>query len=168
MEYFICLGHAGGCGVTDDITQWMDRIQNSAVDADLPPPIPVLKSKNFMKEKDKLKQKPNDKPKKLPLIQPSSPPPPAPSFEHESPYDKYSREANEVPHSRTKRRIREDRNTCSLYIQTDPLIWKHIREGFPEVMIPSFITYSSYRYLIRVTGKFIYVLNYINQFISFL
>lgn len=31
---------------------------------------------------------------------------------------------------------REDnKNTCSLYIQTDPLIWRHIREGIADVSL---------------------------------
>lgn len=128
IYFYLFKGHAGGCGITDDISQWMDRIQNSAVDTDLPPPIPFLKSKNKLKERGKIKAK-----------EPAKPPPPA-TFSYENPHDKYSREANEneVPHARSKRatRIREDRNTCSLYIQTDPLIWRHIREGFPEVMSP--------------------------------
>lgn len=33
-------------------------------------------------------------------------------------------------------RGREDnKNTCSLYIQTDPLIWRHIREGIADVSL---------------------------------
>jgi len=28
-----------------------------------------------------------------------------------------------------------DKNTCSLYIQTDPLIWRHIREGIADVSL---------------------------------
>lgn len=53
----------------------------------------------------------------------------------EKPMNKYSKEANEGVHNRRRRAIRRDdnKNTCSLYIQTDPLIWKHIRESFPEV-----------------------------------
>lgn len=72
------------------------------------------------------------------------------------PYMKYSMEANEkdsdLPsnqenddneddwhrrsHERARRAARpkeENRNTCSLYIQTDPLIWRHIREGIADV-----------------------------------
>lgn len=30
-------------------------------------------------------------------------------------------------------RREDNKNTCSLYIQTDPLIWKHIREGIADV-----------------------------------
>lgn len=68
------------------------------------------------------------------------------------PYQKYTKEANverdarresksawhRESHERVKRaaRPREDnRNTCSLYIQTDPLIWRHIREGIIDVSL---------------------------------
>lgn len=30
-------------------------------------------------------------------------------------------------------RREDNKNTCSLYIQTDPLIWRHIREGIADV-----------------------------------
>lgn len=47
----------------------------------------------------------------------------------DNPHKKYSKEAN----SRTKRAARfQEKNTCSLYIQTDPLIWRHIRESIPD------------------------------------
>lgn len=54
----------------------------------------------------------------------------------ETPFEKYTKELNSDAggsgsSSRTKRAIRQkekDRNTCSLFIQTDPLIWKHISE----------------------------------------
>lgn len=32
-------------------------------------------------------------------------------------------------------RREDNKNTCSLYIQTDPLIWRHIREGIADVSI---------------------------------
>ncbi|XP_046982630.1 disintegrin and metalloproteinase domain-containing protein 10 isoform X1 [Schistocerca americana] len=101
-------GHVGGCGITDDVVQWMDRVQNSADEEEPEPP----------------------------------PPPPSPprgqtrsSWEEQGAdaYQKYSREANEGSGggSRTKRATRpkeDNRNTCSLFIQTDPLIWRHISE----------------------------------------
>nr|CAD7430532.1 unnamed protein product [Timema monikensis] len=93
-------GHVGGCGVTDEVSQWMDRIQNGAVEDDDPPPSPG-------------KVKPPQSP--LPSYHPN----------------KYSREANEEEKSRVKRGTRskdDNRNTCSLFIQTDPLIWRHITE----------------------------------------
>lgn len=67
------------------------------------------------------------------------------------PYEKYSKEANvrgedesfsnsndwhTWSHDRVRRattRKDDNRNTCSLYIQTDPLIWRHIREGVVDV-----------------------------------
>lgn len=52
-------------------------------------------------------------------------------------HNKYSRAANTGEHSRSRRAARDDsnRNTCSLYIQTDPLLWRHVREGFSDVSI---------------------------------
>lgn len=107
----------------------MDRIQNSAIDDEVPeiPPLPLLsKSPSITKNTfEKIK-------KHKKFLSPS----PIPYVNHrtESILNKYSKEANEQ-HIRSKRATRRDenRNTCSLYIQTDPLIWRHIREGFPEV-----------------------------------
>lgn len=49
------------------------------------------------------------------------------------PHQKYSEEVNNrVKRATTSARYQE-RNTCSLYIQTDPLIWRHIRESIPDV-----------------------------------
>lgn len=58
-----------------------------------------------------------------------------PKSSQDEPHRKYTKEMNSGGHDRQKRATRRDenKNTCSLYIQTDPLIWKHIREGFPEV-----------------------------------
>ena len=66
-----------------------------------------------------------------------------------SPHFKYTKEANfdyddfggsnangNKKSGRAKRAARpkeDNRNTCSLYIQTDPLIWRHIREGIADV-----------------------------------
>ncbi|XP_053603885.1 disintegrin and metalloproteinase domain-containing protein 10 [Plodia interpunctella] len=117
-------GHVGGCGITDEVVQWMERIQNSGVDDELsttpaPPP-------------------PTAPPHHTPISSPPHPnslrddPPRYWDFPH--PHNKYSRSANTGEHSRSRRAAIEnrDRNTCSLYIQTDPLIWRHVREGFPE------------------------------------
>lgn len=118
-------GHVGGCGITDEVIQWMDRIQNSAVDDDV--------------EVQKVPQPKPRKHKKVVKTPAASPSPPLSASNHEDWINKYSREANEnesASHSsRRKRATRgreEIKNTCSLYIQTDPLIWRHIREGFPE------------------------------------
>ncbi|XP_069703411.1 disintegrin and metalloproteinase domain-containing protein 10 isoform X1 [Periplaneta americana] len=97
-------GHVGGCGITDEVVQWMDRIQNSVEDEPTPPPTPAK-------------------------LQAPSPP----IAEVNPHHNKYSREANEGSgsHHRSKRGTRlkeENKNTCSLFIQTDPLIWRHISE----------------------------------------
>lgn len=50
--------------------------------------------------------------------------------ENETPFDKYSEEAN-TRGMRSKRATRpkeENKNTCSLFIETDPLIWRHVTE----------------------------------------
>ena len=52
------------------------------------------------------------------------------NHEENETHNKYSREAN-IGNSRSKRATRpkeENKNTCSLFIQTDPLIWRHITE----------------------------------------
>lgn len=73
-------------------------------------------------------------------------------YEFKYPHEKYSKAANwmaagEHPddrewHQRSHERVRratrpkeENKNTCSLYIQTDPLIWRHIRDSIADVSI---------------------------------
>lgn len=69
------------------------------------------------------------------------------------PFEKYTKEANwknqnnntnkwhKESHDRVKRannlksKEEHNKNTCSLYIQTDPLIWRHIREGIADVSL---------------------------------
>lgn len=95
----------------------MERVQNSGLDEEILPPTNLDVSPKFKKQKTKTNQ--NMHPNSLNV---------------EEPFNKYSREANEYSgrHKRATKR-EETKNTCSLYIQTDPLIWRHIREGFPEV-----------------------------------
>ncbi|KAJ8977438.1 hypothetical protein NQ317_000160 [Molorchus minor] len=106
-------GHSAGCGINDDIMQWMERIQYSDVEEP-----PLLAHPKIEKPKKHKKE----------TGQGRSKPPPY----HEDKYSKYSKEANDKSSSRHRRATRREKNTCSLYIQTDPLIWRHIREGFPE------------------------------------
>lgn len=73
-------------------------------------------------------------------------------YNHEDfkyPHEKYTKAANwkstnenidDRWHSQSHERVRratrpkeDNKNTCSLYIQTDPLIWRHIREGIADV-----------------------------------
>lgn len=165
-------GHVAGCGITDEVSQWMENIQNSAVE-ELPEPM----SKDYQKLHRKQLHK-----KSAPQQEPHPHPHPHPPKKYTSgdddfkyPHQKYSKEANfaegafydpstgsrlgssanvadwhQLVHERVRRatdgaggsggssggpgRGREDnKNTCSLYIQTDPLIWRHIREGIADV-----------------------------------
>ncbi|XP_051173627.1 disintegrin and metalloproteinase domain-containing protein 10 isoform X2 [Leptopilina boulardi] len=97
---------SGGCGINEEVIQWMNNIQNSG-EPDPPPP--------------KTKTKPDEIPKVKPW-----------SGDSETPSHKYSKEANEHGSRRSKRATKpkeENKNTtCSLFIQTDPLIWRHITE----------------------------------------
>lgn len=126
---FFLKGETGGCGITDDVVEWMDRIQNSA-EPDEERPVTEKKS---------------DPP---PVVKPWN-------SDQESPGHKYSREANEPgSHRRTRRatRPKEDKknNTCSLFIQTDPLIWRHISEQVNVQNYPrakdSFTSFNSFRF----------------------
>ncbi len=121
--------HSNGCGLTDEVSQWMDRIQNSVDDEEIE--LISLNSKNngndvnSTVDKDKIHyEHVNYKHDEAERINESA-----------HPHVKYSKEAN----SRTKRGTRsyQERNTCSLYIQTDPLIWRHIREAIPDHNDPS-------------------------------
>lgn len=108
----MCVGHVGGCGINDEIVQWMDHIQNSADDDPTPPPEPT--------------QRTTESEAPEPLV-----------MEPLAPHNKYSREFNEgsSSHHRSKRATKpkeENKNTCSLFIQTDPLIWRHISEQVRE------------------------------------
>ncbi|XP_072743191.1 disintegrin and metalloproteinase domain-containing protein 10 isoform X2 [Anoplolepis gracilipes] len=98
-------GDGGGCGITNsDVIEWMERIQNSALPDEPPKTI-------FATQKE-------PKPKITPW-----------NGDRETPGHKYSREANEPNHRRSRRATRsKENNTCSLFIQTDPLIWRHISE----------------------------------------
>ncbi|XP_032512584.2 disintegrin and metalloproteinase domain-containing protein 10 [Danaus plexippus] len=110
-------GHVGGCGVTDEVVQWMERIQNSGVDDEptttpMHSPAPSQPHPNSLRD-DTTSSRHWD-------------------FNH---YNKYSRAANTNEHTRTRRAAEgKAKNTCSLYIQTDPLIWRHVRGGFPDHM----------------------------------
>ncbi|CAH1186905.1 unnamed protein product [Phyllotreta striolata] len=103
-------GHSSGCGINDDTIQWMNKIQYSGEEDQ--PITPVVQQTSNNNDNKPLHNEINI----------------------EDAFNKYSKEQN-VRHKRFARR-EDNRNTCSLYIQTDPLIWKHIRESFPEHLDP--------------------------------
>ncbi|XP_043272296.1 disintegrin and metalloproteinase domain-containing protein 10 isoform X2 [Venturia canescens] len=107
-------GDSSGCGITDKIAEWMNKVQNSG-EPDPPPPTieKILRA---------------ERPKVDPW-----------NGDTETPGHKYSKEANNPDqHRRSRRATRpkeDNKNTCSLFIQTDPFIWRHISEhlrGDPE------------------------------------
>lgn len=162
-------GHVAGCGITDEVSQWMHNIQNSAVEEpDMPEVLPKPMSNDDAKPK--AKQHKNHPPKKYQGANGSGM---ATDMEFTHPHEKYTKEANvhesssssssaqmtekrrqdtnrnesvglldedwhRESHERVRRasapRPREDnkKNTCSLYIQTDPLIWRHVKEGIVD------------------------------------
>ncbi|CAB3236817.1 unnamed protein product [Arctia plantaginis] len=121
-------GHVGGCGITDEVVQWMERIQNSGVEDDSvssPPPSPT--PQHSLSTPSHGYHAPASAP-----MHPNSLRDDSTRYWDFHNYNKYSRAANTGEHSRSKRATIDKRNTCSLYIQTDPLIWRHVREGFPD------------------------------------
>ncbi|XP_037957354.1 disintegrin and metalloproteinase domain-containing protein 10 homolog isoform X2 [Teleopsis dalmanni] len=144
-------GHVGGCGITEEVSQWMENIQNSAVE-ELPEPM----SKDVNERNQKIYKK--RAPTAMEINQHEQMTATNIDDHFTYPYRKYSKEANlpfdsdpkidhkyfpnnDFKHDRVNQRVkrasmsgrREDnKNTCSLYIQTDPLIWRHIREGIAE------------------------------------
>lgn len=121
MCIYLYAGHVGGCGITESVSRWMERIQNSAVEEEPPPVRHKKKSPDGTRRNQQI---PDIEPKRTKGILKEDPPW-INSFE--SPYEKYSKEANSRP-KRAARPKEENRNTCSLFIQTDPLIWRHIAD----------------------------------------
>lgn len=147
-------GHSNGCGITDDVAQWMENVQSARIDDDdddsnddddggndnNASPNDMNKNKSKLGAKTKLPQQQQQQQQQAKQNQNSI------NDEDKSPHFKYTKEANfkyDGPNaskrgSRAKRAARpkeDNRNTCSLYIQTDPLIWRHIREGIADVSI---------------------------------
>ncbi|XP_003425500.1 disintegrin and metalloproteinase domain-containing protein 10 isoform X2 [Nasonia vitripennis] len=115
-------GDSKGCGITDEVMEWMERLQNSAepeTPAPPPPPPPPTTTTTTIEENRRRHRRD------------------APHWSAsaaETPVHKYSREANFVDELTNRvKAIRpiddpKKKNTCSLFIQTDPLIWRHIFE----------------------------------------
>lgn len=126
--------HPAGCGITDEVKQWMESIQSSGIDEE---PIPSNSENSEVDGSSALIfSEFHEKPPPLILLKKKRKKiEPAFHFSKESPYDKYSKELNTDSTSgflRSKRAIgrmkEKEKNTCSLFIQTDPLIWRHISE----------------------------------------
>ncbi|XP_055600262.1 disintegrin and metalloproteinase domain-containing protein 10 isoform X2 [Uranotaenia lowii] len=183
-------GHPSGCGINEEVSAWMDRVQNSAMDEDERQPEEhsrddsndsatesglnnllrksstvaggyhnesggsskqPFKSTNYQKNysKDRVlnggvgddaRQKSSGSSSSNRLET---------GYEFKFPHEKYSKAANwraegehpddghwhRTAHERVRRATRpkeENKNTCSLYIQTDPLIWRYIRDSIAD------------------------------------
>lgn len=114
-------GHFGGCGINENVMQWMDNIQNSGEDEFKEDEIFEYNTNKQIKNTSKFTE------------------------DYMYPFEKYSEKnnvksnnfwhnesLNRVKRANIKTKEEHNKNTCSLYIQTDPLIWRHIREGIAD------------------------------------
>ncbi|KAK7601729.1 hypothetical protein V9T40_009170 [Parthenolecanium corni] len=126
--------HPAGCGITDEMKQWMESIQTSAVEDDSD-----AKPSNGPRTSESRLMPAITPKKKLKKAESTT------DFANESPSAKYTKEWNshsgdysssrhkrEAPKKDAKDKKSKDAprpmNTCALFIQTDPLLWKHIAE----------------------------------------
>ena len=119
MYYILCLAgqfhKRPGCGISDSTRDWMESIQRNAEP-----------SEDTIISPQQLKGEKTEDEKLIEVQEPINPAlDPGPTF-------KYSAEANDESYGskRVKRAalpaIRNNKKTCHLYIQTDPLFWRHI------------------------------------------
>ena len=116
----VCLGHKGGCGVTDEVAQWMNSVQQGEV---------VEEAEQQQTTKSAVEHGDSWGIYKLGAAGAGAGA--GADRDHSSSWYKYTHEANtEQPAKRKKRATKSDsRTTCSLFIQTDPLMWKHYYES---------------------------------------
>ena len=119
IYYILCLAgqfhKRPGCGISDSTRDWMESIQRNAEP-----------SEDTIISPQQLKGEKTEDEKLIEVQEPINPAlDPGPTF-------KYSAEANDESYGskRVKRAalpaIRNNKKTCHLYIQTDPLFWRHI------------------------------------------
>ena len=109
--------HPNGCGLTGDVSHWMDSVQNGGEEDIEIVPV-VAEGRNATVDgTGNQHQHVNNR-----IFD---------EFKH--PHVKYSEEVNQRSKRAATSARYQDKNTCSLFIQTDPLIWRHIREGIPDV-----------------------------------
>lgn len=138
-------GHTSGCGVTEDVAAWMDAVQNSADpeeerreeerkerEARWSSTSNQHKYKKWLEEHDEYRMAQEDE-EEEDLEEPGMYDVPPEDYQHHDHYHgKYSEEANSAwSHRRRKRGIgigvgADNKGTCSLSIQTDPMLWHHI------------------------------------------
>ncbi|KAK2704523.1 disintegrin and metalloproteinase domain-containing protein 10-like [Artemia franciscana] len=107
-------GHVSGCGITDEISHWMDSVQRSGEEEEQnaieTPKKPKLSSSTPKTLEEVWREKVS-----------------------EDPSYKYTLEANKEESRKILRNKRDtlrgnEKRTCSMFIQTDPYLWKHVYE----------------------------------------
>ena len=144
-------GHTSGCGATDDVAAWMDAVQNSVDpveerreeerkerEARWSSTSNQYKYKKWLEEHEEYRMI-QEQEEEEDLDEPGMYDIPLEDYHHhDQGPGKYSEEANMGrPHHRRKRAIgigvgADNKGTCSLSIQTDPMLWHHI---FNQVLI---------------------------------
>ncbi|XP_045108182.1 disintegrin and metalloproteinase domain-containing protein 10-like [Portunus trituberculatus] len=136
-------GHSSGCGVTEDVAAWMDAVQNSADpeeerreeerrerQAKWSSTSNQHKYKKWLEEHEEYRMMQEEDEEDL--EEPGLYDMPLEDYHPHGQGHKYSEEANSAwPHRRRKRAIgigvgEDNKGTCSLSIQTDPMLWHHI------------------------------------------
>ena len=110
-----------GCGVSDSTAKWMGDVQNGEVKE-----TPVEEESAPNPEDNEVVEGEVKSEEEV-----VTPPPPAPIDPNEKRFVKYTAAANDPSILRRAKRSMENpnkRKSCSLYIQTDPLFWRHVRE----------------------------------------
>ncbi|XP_067133544.1 disintegrin and metalloproteinase domain-containing protein 10 isoform X2 [Centruroides vittatus] len=96
--------HLGGCGITEDVLQWMQEVSNSA------------DTKEFTNKEKQTKTVMRDRKERS-------------TGAENTPHYIYTREAQNFLFQKEPL---IDKRTCTLYIQTDTFLWKHIRSYEPS------------------------------------
>ena len=129
-------GHSSGCGVTDEVAEWMRSVQESAVEE------PITSANDIYNIDEEEQAEFNEY--ISPTLHSTNP---GLYSKYKKLYtklqadyhDKYSKEAN----SRSRRSsssggVGEDnKGTCTLSIQTDPLLWRYIYQQVTNTLVIS-------------------------------
>merc|ERR1711899_198539 len=108
-----------GCGISDSVQSWMDQIQHNGEKDSIDSKGEEHKDSNFESNNDKNEETEEDTLEPIHF-----------NTENVGPAYKCSAEGNSI-HRRKKRSTTSNPNmkkSCSLYIQTDPLFWLHIKK----------------------------------------
>ncbi|KAF2360559.1 Disintegrin domain [Trinorchestia longiramus] len=129
-------GHKSGCGVTDEVAEWMRSVQESAIENDDVPPSSsgggTDGGRTPSAGSDQIS--PEEFEKFVSPAQTSGDPTLYRKYRHlyDELHREYHNKYSEAANVRTKRSLNtggvgeDDKGTCTLSIQTDPLLWRYI------------------------------------------